>query len=227
MFSGTIFRVSVFAFVFITAMVVLLSAWNKKMGQEHEVRINGVFVLVDQQELMEKVKRIDAESRDKAQFISQVEHLLSREPYIQSSTLRYSWPNQVVIDIHEITPIALIGGQGYVTSNCKIISSAKTPVTGIPVFEIEGDALDRHSCNKIQEIRPYLGKGVRSVAIMSNGDYKLDVYSRRYVISDDLQTMFEKIRRIERQLNQMNMTEFMTVDLRYSSGSAVRVVAQS
>lgn len=224
--SQMILRIMGFVIVLGVLAVVTYQGLSLRSEQRYQISVNGVFVLVDQENLLSRINTLALNIESKTQFISELELFLAAEPYIYSSSIRYAWPNEVIIDIDEINPTALISGHGFLSEDCRVIAYEKSLASNIHVFELDQVEINKNSCQQIMAIHPYLNEQIRSVSLISNGDYRLKLDGVEYVISDDFEYMFDRVWRVHRRLKARHLNESLIVDLRYRSGSAIRVLAK-
>ena len=119
---------------------------------ERSIQIKGVFILVDEGSLLNRIKRVSMENPERQKFVDEVYRMLNHEPLIASSTLRYSWPNEVEIEIREINPIARVNTSSLMLGDCRLIDGIpdNLPVRLIDVV-MEKQKLDIYRCEQLKK----------------------------------------------------------------------------
>lgn len=190
--------------------------------KNYQIKMAGTFMLIDQEDLLRRINDLIEISEKRQLFLNQIEKILEAEPYIQSSIVRYIWPNEIIIDVQEIYPQIIIRNHGFLTSKCKVIKYNNVNFENVYLFDLENIDLNPFFCQKAIQIQPYLVSKIDLVTLLSNGDYRLLIDGFEYVITDDLDRMFAKIWRTHYGLLKNNFINPLIVDLRYSSGLSIQ-----
>lgn len=196
--------------------------------RHRSIHVKGVFVLFDEQELLTRIMSLSAQERDRQRFIGKVYSMLNKEPYVASSSIRYSWPNEVVISITEINPMAMVNKSSLLLSDCRIVSGSRinSPINLINI-EIDEKLVDENKCQELMGILTVMRKiPVINLSVLVNDDYVLDTGSgllvAKYInIIEDQ----EKMRKVALMM-QTGKLDAEYVDMRYMSGLAIRKVAK-
>jgi cell division septal protein FtsQ len=193
---------------------------------ERSIQIKGVFVLVDESSLLDRIKRVSMENPERQQFVDEVYRMLNHEPLIASSTLRYSWPNEVEIEIREINPIARVNTSSLMLADCRVIESIsdQLPVRLIDIL-MEKKALDIYRCEQLKKILSVITQmPVNRVTVLQNHDYILGFDDRRiFAASANIIDNPMKVKKVV-ELMRAGKLDAEYVDMRYASGLAIRKV---
>ena len=149
------------------------------------------------------------------------------ERVIDAAAVRRQGANGAVIGLEKAAPRALIKGRGLLGADCRVSALDGRPPAGVVVFELEGGGpgLPRPStCRRINKILPLLDERVGSVTVLSNGDYRLYIGRAQYVIAEASRSTLDKMWRAHDRLQRQTEQPF-ALDLRYTSGSALRAAA--
>ncbi len=198
-------------------------------GDVHRsIQIKGVFVLVDELDLHNRLSQLSLNNPDRRKFLDEVRTMLKNEPYLESSTIRYSWPDEVVLEISEVSPVAMINRDRLLLKDCRIVG-LESEVLSAPLidFAVSQEQLGDDICKQILEVLGPIHKtGARHVSILGNGDYVLDFGRTKLVIGkDQFHEVPGKIGKLS-MLIRMNRLHAEYVDLRYISGAAIRRVVK-
>jgi len=204
------------------------SLTGKQEVASRAIHIKGIFVLVDEANLLGRVKLLSENNPERQQFLDGVDAMLDGEPHVSSSSVRYSWPNDVVIEIFEVSPVAIINDDELLLRDCGVISkgSEQLPVELVN-FDTDGMRITREHCQRIVELLPMLDSvRVTHVTMLVNGDYVFDIGGKQLVVGvEDARTSKDKIRKMVSLMNGNRMhAEY--IDMRYVSGAAVRRVTE-
>ncbi len=205
--------------------IVIYQGFGSHREESYQISMTGIFVLVDQKALLKRINDLSEIVGNRQLFLNRLEKLLTSEPYIQSSTVRYTWPNEVIIDIQEIVPKVLIRGHGFLSSDCMIIGYKDTNFENVHFFDLEKSDLNEFICQQVIQIQPYLTSEIKLITLLSNGDYRLIINDIIYVINNDLDKMFTKVWSIHHGLRRKGLVSSLIVDLRYLSGFTIKSVA--
>ena len=204
------------------AVYVLLSLHTSG----RHIGFNGSFVLVDQKRLFRKVERLseDIDSTDK--FISAVRDILAEESYIESHSVRLSWPNKVVINIEEIEPVAILNGNFLFTGTCgsfRYTGNIRKP--GILSIRTKLDVRDLYLCDRVRDISSaWRPSNIDSVEVLNNGNYVIQIAGVDYLVSgESVSADMLRLKKISERLSTTDM-KIASVDLRYTSGGAVKLL---
>ncbi len=219
-----VIHISGFLLVLGLVFIALYQGFKPYGGKSYQINMTGSFLLVNQEDLLKRINDLSASVKNRQLFLNQIEKLLVSEPYIGSSNVRYNWPDEIVIDIQEIVPKALIRGHGFLASNCMVINYQGMNFENVYLFELKDIGLNKSTCQKIIKIQPYLTNEIKLVTLLSNGDYRLVIDDVQYVISDDFDKMFARVWRTHHGLWRRGLSDPLIVDLRYSSGGAVSLL---
>ena len=190
--------------------------------QHYKINLQGIFVLLDEQIVLTAIEQVVSDRQsDMDSDIKAIERVLAKQPLIDSSTIRYAWPNQLFIDIEEIAPIAFVKGYGYLLADCQMIEHQAVRFP-IPTFELQQTNLDELSCHHIQQILPYLEPTIAHVIVMSNHDIRIPIDRVEYVLGKELDRGFGKLKLLQNKLQSHNKP--LLVDLRYTTGMALREI---
>ena len=224
-------RLKVYSGAVLTLLVgiagaVLFSAFAYS-GGERSIKIKGVFVLVDEGSLLNRIKRVSIENPERQKFVDQVYRMLNHEPLIDSSTLRYSWPNEVEIEIREINPVASVNTSSLMLGDCRLVDgiSDQLPVRLIDIV-MEKTAFDTYRCEQLKNILSVIRQmPVNRVTILQNQDYVLGFDDRRLIATPA--NIIENPIKVKKvvELMRAGKIDAEYVDMRYASGLAIRKVA--
>lgn len=193
---------------------------------ERSIQIKGVFILVDEGSLLNRIKRVSMENPERQKFVDEVYRMLNHEPLIASSTLRYSWPNEVEIEIREINPIARVNTSSLMLGDCRLIDSIpdNLPVRLIDVV-MEKQKLDIYRCEQLKKTLSVIRHmPVNRVTVLQNQDYVLGFDDRRIIAaSASLVENPMKVKKVV-ELMRTGKLDAEYVDMRYASGLAIRKV---
>lgn len=193
---------------------------------ERSIQIKGVFILVDEGSLLNRIKRVSMENPERQKFVDEVYRMLNHEPLIASSTLRYSWPNEVEIEIREINPIARVNTSSLMLGDCRLIDSIpdNLPVRLIDVV-MEKQKLDIYRCEQLKKTLSVIRHmPVNRVTVLQNQDYVLGFDDRRIIAaSASLVENPMKVKKVV-ELMKTGKLDAEYVDMRYASGLAIRKV---
>jgi cell division septal protein FtsQ len=193
---------------------------------ERSIQVKGVFVLVDESSLLDRIKRVSMENPERQKFVDEVYRMLNHEPLIASSSLRYSWPNEVEIEIREINPIARVNTSSLMLADCRVIESIsdELPVRLIDIV-MEKKMLDIYRCKQLKKILSVIRQiPVNQVTVLQNQDYVLGFDDRRIIAASE--NIIENPMKVKKvvELMRAGKLEAEYVDMRYSSGLAIRKV---
>jgi len=211
-------------FLFIAGLAVY-ALISPASGERH-IGFSGSFVLVDQEQLFEKVERLSGENVSTEDFVSAVSNVLGKESYIESHSIRLSWPNSVVINIEEIDPIAILNGDSLFTRTCGSFKYESNILQeGMLNIETKLDARDPYLCGRIQDIASSLhAAGIGRIEVLNNGNYGLEIAGVNYLISGEaMQADMARLKAISDRLS-ITGRQVKSVDLRYTSGGAVKLL---
>lgn len=202
------------------AIIYLLGAvdWS-----ERRIKFNGSFVLVDQGKISGQINGLSEKHPDKYKFQSAVELLLKSEELIKSVSIRYVWPNDVIINVDEVVPVAIVGEKRLLTDDCQIIGY---PVSnedgGFIHFDIGLVQETDFTCRQIMKIIPHVDfNGIKNITIFDNGNFRIGFDGIDYLITGKhISLEIERMKRISSALRDKGMS-VSNVDLRYSSGGAI------
>ena len=216
-----------FTMILVMAGVIFYFYDIKQDGEVHRsIQIKGVFVLVDELDLHSRLRQLSVDNNDRREFLKVVRAMLDKEPYLGSSTIRYSWPDEVVIEISEVSPLASINQEQLLLKDCRMIrldsDSLSVPLIDITVPD---EQLGGDFCKKIINTLAYMDiAGARHIEILGNGDYVLYIGRTKLIVGkDQLGKATKKIGRIS-MLVRTNRLQAEYVDLRYMSGAAIKRV---
>ena len=220
------YMVSVLVLIVIVAVMGLLPMLTSQEGYR-SIQVKGVFVLVDEKQLLDRIMSVSARYHERQRFIDQVYSMLRREPYISSSSIRYSWPDEVEIAITEINPLAIINQSALLLGDCRIVPNDRS---GMPVkltkIEIDEKSVGGRKCQQFKSMLPVFRKlSVNKITALVNSDYILEIDGRQLV------TGYENIVNDQNKLLKViammrsGVVNAEYVDMRYVSGLAIRKVA--
>ena len=193
---------------------------------ERHIGFNGSFVLVNQEELLGKVKKLSKQHANTEDFVASVKGLLDSESYIGSSSIRLSWPNTVLIGISEIDPIAIFNKTFLLTSTCKnFLHDGNLSKDGMLRFTSGLEVSDPYLCSRIRLISAFIDpESINSIEVLNNGNYKIKINDISYFIAgDDVGTDISRLMAVADKLSRIRH-KIESVDLRYTSGGAVRLL---
>ena len=210
----------------VAAFGVLFVVTDQEMNRS--IHVKGVFVLFDEKELLNRIMSLSAEEHDRQRFIDEVYNMLNSEPYVASSSIRYSWPNEVEISITEINPLAVVNQSALLLGDCRIVSGSQisSPASLVNI-EIDEKSIDEKKCQELMNILPVIRKiPVINLSVLVNDDYILEtgggqlVAGYKNIIEDQ-----EKVRKLAVMIHTGKL-DAEYVDMRYISGVAIRKVAK-
>lgn len=193
------------------------------------IQVKGVFLLVDEESMLARLQRMSAANANREDFLAEVRLMLANEPYVLSSSVRYSWPDEVIIEISEVTPVAVVNQRILLLENCRTVDVDPAGLHArIIAFNTADGKLNESQCRRIVNVLPMLGSiPARHITMLANGDYILDVEGSQLVVGEnDIVNSAEKIRRMA-SLIRMNRINARYIDMRYISGAAIRRVSES
>lgn len=211
--------------ILVLAVAFVYYGYSQSYGQQRHVRLNGVFVLVDEARLLDDIENIlhDKASPD-SNALHRIEKRLGENPFIDSVSVRYTWPNELVVDINEVSPKAAIHGHGFLTGDCNVISDGRVlSIPSIPVIELESIKFDTSSCRRIMQMLRYITYDIDSIVLMSNENLRVIKGDIQYILGSDLASGFEQFALLDKRLREQGQSRLI-VDLRYIAGAAVREV---
>ena len=212
----------------IFGLFVNTSAFEGDGGASRSIRIKGVFVLVDEAEFLGRLKELSANNDTRKEFLDDVRLLLGQEPYISSSSIRYSWPDDVVIEITEVSPVAILNDDGLLLGDCQVVGKGSNKLSiKLVAFDTVSEGLEQFQCDQVMEVLPILNLMlVNRATLLANGDYMIEINGQRLVVGlDDIKESSEDIRRIVHQLEKQRV-DAEYIDMRYVSGFAIKQVAE-
>ena len=182
--------------------------------------------MVDEGSLLSRIKRVSMENPERHKFVDQVYRMLNHEPLIASSTLRYSWPNEVEIEIREINPVARVNTSSLMLGDCRLIDgiSDQLPVRLIDIV-MEKTGFDIYRCEQLKNILSVIRQmPVNRVTILQNQDYVLGFDDRRIIAAPA--NIIENPMKVKKvvELMRAGKIDAEYVDMRYASGLAIRKV---
>jgi len=218
-------NISLFMSVFMVVMISILSGYSLLFShKDRQVSFNGSFVLLDQEGLFSKVDSLSSQHEDRNRFVSEIKKLLSSENLIESYSIRYSWPKEVIVNIREVSPLAILNNNKLITGDCKIFEFSKdVPSDRLMGFFVDTGMDEEYMCEKINTIIPYIDSlEVGKVSILSNGNYRITVNETDYLIAGA--NVPEEINRMLTISGMLESGDYgrAVVDLRYSSGGAIQ-----
>ena len=141
-----------------------------------------------------------------------------------SSSIRYSWPKDVVIEILEVSPVAIINGSSLLLRGCSVmdIEASQLPVN-LVAFDIGGRRLSKEQCRQIIGILPMLeSMSIIRVSMLPNDDFSFHVGDGQLIVGqEDIKLSENKIKRMADLMNAKSI-DVEYVDMRYVSGIAIR-----
>ena len=179
--------------------------------------------------MLARLKQLSAVNANREDFLTEVRLMLANEPYVLSSSVRYSWPDEVIIEISEVAPVAVVNQRKLLMENCQTVDVGPAGLHArIIAFDTADGKLNESQCRRIVNVLPMLGSiPVRHIKMLANGDYILDVDGSQLVVDEnDIVSSEKKIRRIV-SLIRMNRIDARYIDMRYISGAAIRRVSES
>jgi cell division septal protein FtsQ len=217
------------AVLILVVIVAVLGVLPMLTGQEEyrSIQVKGVFVLVDEKKLLDRIMSVSARYHERQQFIDEVYSMLREEPYIASSSIRYSWPDEVEIAIAEINPLAIVNQSALLIGDCRVVPNSRTgmPIK-LPNIEIDEKSIDESKCRQLQSMLPVIRKlSLNKITALVNSDYILEIDGRQLV------TGYENIVNDQNKLLKViammksGVVNAEYVDMRYVSGLAIRKVA--
>lgn len=222
-----------FAYMTVAFIMVALGVYQYYVTNEPDksvnrsIQIKGVFLLVDQAELLGRLNRLSVDHPEQGEFVSKVTSLLESEPYVSSSSIRYAWPNAMIIEITEVTPLAIVNGRYLLLQGCRLIEydPAVINITS-QILYLESDIVDAARCREINKALANLEfLAADSVSIQSNGDYVLSFAGTRVVVDNaELAPGLAKIADIADRIRKQEISA-KYIDTRYVSGAAIAQVA--
>ena len=220
---SVIFRV----LALLVLMAVVTMPVSGAIGNDRSIRVKGVFVMVDEASLLERIKSISVRNPGRQEFIDRTYEMLNHEQYISSSSIRYSWPNDVVIEITEITPAAIVNTSELLLNDCSRVpmASGRAPINLVGV-NTENPLLEENQCRRILGLLPIISAmPVSEITILGNGDYVLAIANRQLLVGkDDFLRSINRIRKVAQSMYSGRL-DADYVDMRYASGMAVRKVS--
>jgi cell division septal protein FtsQ len=186
-----------------------------------------VFVLVDEEDLLNRIMNVSARNPERQQFVNKVYTMLNREPFVSSSTLRYSWPNDVEIEITEINPVAIVNSSALLLGDCSIVetSAKRLPVRLLDINMGEG-SIDTRKCDRIMEIVSFAREiPVNTVTVLENDDYVLGMDGHQLVTG--YENIVDRPKKIQQVIGLIKAGKIDAeyIDMRYVAGIAVSKVA--
>jgi|GEM_PF-3611588 len=214
--------------VAIIGLLIYTSSFEDRARASRSIHVKGVFVLVDEAELLGRLKELSIGNANRKKFLNEVRLLLEQEPYISSSSIRYSWPNDVVIEITEVSPVAVLNGDGLLLGDCRVVSKGSNKLSiKLMVFDTAGEGIEQFQCDQVMDVLPILNLMlVNRATLLASGDYMIELNGQRFIVGlGDIKESSEEIRRIAHQLEKMNV-DAEYIDMRYVSGFAIKQVAE-
>ena len=213
-------------------MVLGVYQYSSNHGSDKNVsrtiQIKGVFLLVNQQDLLSRLNRLSLDYPEQSNFVSKVLTMLEDEPYVSSSSIRYTWPNTMTIEIVEIAPLAIVNDRYLLLKECRLIpyDPATIDVSAQALY-LEGDTVDAVQCRDINkaltDLKPLAAD---SISIQSNGDYVLKFVGTSVVV--DNEELVSRLTVVAEIANRIRKDEInaLYLDTRYVSGAAIAQVAE-
>ena len=214
--------------VAIFSVFVYISPIGGDAVDSRSIRINGVFVLVDEAEFLGKLKNLSANNSGRQEFLAEVRLMLNQEPYISSSSIRYSWPDDVVIEITEVSPVAILNEIELLLGDCRVVSKGSNKLSiKLMAFDTAGQSLKQFQCDQIMEILPILNLMlVDHATLLASGDYILEIRGQRVIVGfESIKESSEDISRIVSLMKKQGV-DAEYIDMRYVSGVAIKQVAE-
>lgn len=220
----------------LTMAVVGLLAWLAPMISREavvlwdrsvqEVAIEGPFVMV-QSERIAQLLEANIHTGFWQLDIQALQRALEQDPWIKAVSIRRRWPDKLIVEVHEQTPIARWGDRGFVNNTAELIlvDDLGDALANLPRLDAEDRSLDKLMQN-YQTIAELLGsRNLRLAQI------ELDARgSWRITLRDGVKVVFGRHRLQERmrlfakiydsKLAQ-HWQEVASVDVRYNNGAAV------
>jgi cell division septal protein FtsQ len=216
--------------VVMLAVIFSVSVYRTPIGgggvDSRSIRINGVFVLVDEAEFLGKLKNLSAKNSGRQEFLDEVRLMLNKEPYISSSSIRYSWPDDVVIEITEVSPVAILNEKELLLGDCRVVSKGSNKLSiKLMTFDTAGQGLKQFQCDQVMEILPILNLMlVNHATLLAN--YILEIKGQRVIVDfESIKESSEDISRIVGFMKKQGV-DAEYIDMRYVSGVAIKQVAE-
>lgn len=206
--------------VMFVAVIYLLGAAN--WGERH-IKFNGIFVLLDQGKISRQVESLSEKHPNKYKFQLEVERMLGSERLIKRISIRYAWPNDVIINIDEVVPVAIVGEGELLTDDCRIISYPGGNKDGkFMHFDLGLSQEVDFTCHQVKKIIPHIGfNGIKNINILDNGNFRINFDETEYLITGrNVSLEIDRMKRISVALREKDMS-ISAVDLRYLSGGAI------
>jgi cell division septal protein FtsQ len=198
------------------------------LGDSRSIRIKGVFVLVDEAKFLDRLKNLSTNNSGRQKFLDEVQLMLDQEPYISSSSIRYSWPDDVVIEITEVSPVAVLNEEELLLGDCRVVSKGGNKLSiKLMAFNTAGEGLQQFQCDQILEILPILNLMlVNRATLLTSGDYILEIKGQRVIVGfESIKESSKDISRIVSSIKKQGV-DAEYIDMRYVSGVAVKQVAE-
>lgn len=212
---------AVFSILLAIPVIFFVLYSMKNSNTDRHIRFNGSFVLIDQESLFKEVEAVSVRYNESDRFLSEIKKLLFTKKYINNFSIRHSWPNEVIISIEEIAPLALIDGKILIADDCTT-HEYPTDVNGkmLVNFLVDPASGNAHTCHHIKEIISYLNPSeISRVEILANGNYRIFMGSVHFIISGiDISAEMQRFADVSQVLRHRRLS----VDLRYFSGGAIR-----
>ncbi|UTA48872.1 FtsQ-type POTRA domain-containing protein [Simiduia sp. 21SJ11W-1] len=200
-----------------------INLWDRPV---QEVSIEGPFKMVPRERIAQLLSqniytgfwKLDIQSLQRA---------IEQDPWIKAVSIRRRWPDRLMVEVQEQTPIARWGDRGYVNNTAELIlvDNLGSALANLPRLDAEDRALDKLMQN-YQTIAELLGaRNLRLAHI------ELDARgSWRITLRDGVKVIFGRHRLQERmrlfaKIYDTKLSEHWadvaSVDVRYNNGAAV------
>lgn len=197
----------------------------KESNVSRSIHVKGEFLLSDESDLLHRLTTLSERNQNKSNFLNKVYSMLDNEPYISSSSIRYSWPDSVVIEITEVKSIAIVNERQLLLEDCGIID-INSDLSSVDVvnLNIVNKKINRSQCEHVLELLSNINAildQINSITLLANNDYVLDFNKTRLIIGKEHVDKFsEKLIQIVK-LIKTDKLKAEYIDMRYVSGAAI------
>ena len=223
-----------FAYLSVISIMLALGVYQYSLTREPDkgvnrsIQIKGVFLLVDQADLLARLNQLSLNHPEQGDFVGKVSSLLESEPYVSSSSIRYGWPNTMIIEIVEIAPLAIVNGRYLMLKKCRLIEYDPAAINvSAQALYLDGDTVGPVQCREISKALAELESlHADSVSIQSNGDYVLSFAQAKLVIDNaELPRRLATFADIADRIKKHEISA-KYIDTRYVSGAAIAQVTE-
>lgn len=200
-----------------------IDLWDRPVK---EVAIEGEFALIER----EKIAELLADNIHTGFWkidIQALQLVLESDPWIASVAIRRRWPDKLVIEVQEQTPIARWGERGFVNNRAELIlvSNVAGKLDHLPMLEAEDRALGKLMQNyqTIAELMGSRNLRLAHIRLDARGSWRVTLW-------DGVKVFFGRHRLQERmrlfaKVYDLRLadhwSDVASVDVRYNNGAAV------